>query len=92
SATLAVRYTLPAGRRRVPVMLSFGFPEGFRFPGPPRPADPGPPPGEQLLRRGWGHAVVVASSIQADNGGALKTGVIGIALRGRPRAPDDWGV
>ncbi|MBL7372601.1 acetylxylan esterase, partial [Escherichia coli] len=54
SATLAVRYTLPAGRRRVPVMLSFGFPEGFRFPGPPRPADPGPPPGEQLLRRGWG--------------------------------------
>ncbi|MBL7599164.1 acetylxylan esterase, partial [Escherichia coli] len=36
--------------------------------------------------------MVVASSIQADNGGALKTGVIGIALRGRPRAPDDWGV
>lgn len=92
SATIAVRYTLPAGRRHVPVMLSFGFPEGFRFPGPPRPADPGPPYTEQLLRHGWGHAVVVASSIQADNGGALKTGVIGISLRGRPREPEDWGV
>lgn len=92
SASIALRYTLPAGKARVPVMLSFGFPEGYRFPGPPRPADPGPAYGEQLLRRGWGYAVVVASSIQADDGGALKTGVIGISLRGQPRAPGDWGV
>jgi hypothetical protein len=92
SATIMLRYTLPAGKRRVPVMLSFGFPEGFKFPGPPRPADPGPPYTEQLLKRGWGYAVVVANSIQADNGGDLKTGVIGISLRGRPRGPEDWGV
>lgn len=92
SATLAVRYTLPERAARVPVMLSFGFPEGFKFPGPPRPADPGPPYTEQLLQRGWGYAVVVANSIQADNGGALKTGVIGISLRGRQRTPEDWGV
>lgn len=92
SATIAVRYTLPADRGHVPVMLSFGFPEGFKFPGPPRPADPGAPYGEQLLRKGWGYAVVVANSIQADNGGELKTGVIGISLRGRPRRPGDWGV
>lgn len=92
SATIKLRYTLPDSAARVPVMLSFGFPEGFKFPGPPRPADPGPPYTEQLLKRGWGYAVVVANSIQADNGGELKTGVIGIALRGRPRTPEDWGV
>jgi hypothetical protein len=92
SATISVRYTLPESPARVPVMLSFGFPEGFKFPGPPRPADPGPSYTEQLLKRGWGYAVVVANSIQADNGGALKTGVIGISLQGRPRGPEDWGV
>lgn len=92
SATIALRYTLPQSERPVPVMLSFGFPEGFKFPGPPRPADPGPPYGEQLLKHGFGYAVVVANSIQADNGGELKTGVIGISLRGRPRGPEDWGV
>lgn len=92
SATISVRYTLPDRPERVPVMLSFGFPEGFKFPGPPRPADPGPPYTEQLLKQGWGYAVVVANSIQADNGGALKTGVIGISLKGRPRGPEDWGV
>ncbi|MBB4837161.1 hypothetical protein HNP52_000212 [Sphingomonas kyeonggiensis] len=92
SAHISVRYTLPDRPERVPVMLSFGFPEGFKFPGPPRPADPGPPYTEQLLKQGWGYAVVVANSIQADNGGALKTGVIGISLKGRPRGPEDWGV
>lgn len=92
SATIAVRYTLPVSQYPVRVMLSFGFPEGFKFPGPPRPADPGPPYTEQLLKRGFGYAVVVASSIQADNGGELKTGVIGISLQGRPRGLEDWGV
>lgn len=93
SAKIALRYTLPAERRgKVPVILSFGFPEGFRFPGPPRPPEPAPSATEQLLRAGFGHAVLVASSIQADNGGLLGDGVIGIALRGRPRAPEDWGV
>ncbi|WP_342250225.1 hypothetical protein, partial [Sphingomonas sp. OTU376] len=91
SATIRVRYTLPDRPERVPVMLSFGFPEGFKFPGPPRPADPGPPYTEQLLKRGWGYAVVVANSIQADNGGELKTGVIGISLRGGPPPPPAGG-
>lgn len=93
SAEIALRYTLPAGaKRRVPVILSFGFPEGFRFPGPPRAPDPGPPYTEQLLKRGFGYAVIVASSIQPDNGGGLGTGVIGISLRGKGRNPADWGV
>ena len=92
SARIALRYTLPHGAGRVPVMLSFGFPEGFRFPGPPRAPDPGPPYTEQLLKRGWGYALVVANSIQADNGGLLGDGVIGILLRGQRRGPEDWGV
>lgn len=92
-AEIALRYTLPAeAKQRVPVILSFGFPEGFRFPGPPRAPDPGPPHTDQLLKRGFGYAVLVANSIQADNGGQLDTGVIGISLRGRRREPQDWGV
>lgn len=92
-AVISLRYTLPlTARGRVPVMLSFGFPEGFRFPGPPRPPEPGPTPTERLIAAGWGHAIVVANSIQADNGGFLNDGVIGISLRGKPRGPEDWGV
>lgn len=92
-AEIALRYTLPANAsRRLPVILSFGFPEGFRFPGPPRAPDPGPLYTEQLLKRGFAYAVVVANSIQADNGGGFDTGVIGISLRGKKRNPEDWGV
>lgn len=91
-AEIALRYTVPAEAKRAPVILSFGFPEGFRFPGPPRAPDPGPPYTEQLLKRGFGYAVIVANSVQADNGGGLDTGVIGIASRGKKREPEDWGV
>jgi hypothetical protein len=97
SATIQLRYTVPApvpvnAKRRVPLILSFGFPEGFRFPGPPRAPDPGPSAPEQLLAAGFGYGVVVANSIQADNGGELDDGVIGISLRGKRRGPEDWGV
>lgn len=91
-AVIALRYTLPEGKAKVPVMLSFGLPEGFRLPGPPPPPDPGPSYSDQLLAKGWGYAVVVANSIQADNGGNLNDGVIGISLAGRKRGPEDWGV
>jgi hypothetical protein len=92
-ARVQLRYTLPASARgKVPVILSFGFPEGFRFPGPPRPPEPGPSYGEQLLKRGFGYAVIVANSVQEDNGGKLGDGVIGISLRGKRRSPQDWGV
>jgi hypothetical protein len=92
-AVISLRYTLPANARgRVPVILSFGFPEGFRWPGPPRPPEPGPTPTEQLIAHGFGHAILVTSTVQADNGGFLGDGVIGISLRGKPRGPEDWGV
>ncbi|MBC9034075.1 acetylxylan esterase [Sphingomonas sp. JC676] len=93
SARIALRYTMPADAKvKLPLILSFGFPEGFKFPGPPRAPDPGPPYTDQLLQAGFGYAVVVANSIQADNGAGLANGVIGISLRGKPRTPDDWGV
>lgn len=93
SAVIQLRYTLPANARaRVPVILSFGFAEGFKWPGPPRPPEPGPPYTEQLLAHGYGYAVLVTNSVQADNGGKLNDGVIGISLRGKRRSPEDWGV
>lgn len=93
TAVIQLRYTVPANAKgKVPLILSFGFPEGFRFPGPPRPPEPGPSAPEQLLTNGFGYGVVVANSIQADNGGGLDDGVIGISMRGKRRGPEDWGV
>jgi hypothetical protein len=80
-----------AVRGRMPVVLEFGFPEGFRFPGPPRPQPAGPTGREQVLARGWGFAVLVPNSVQADDGAGLSEGVIGFASGGRPRANDAWG-
>jgi hypothetical protein len=77
----------------VPVIMEFGFvfPPGFKFPAPP----PGTPvtPGwqQQLLEKGWGYAVIVPTSYQADNGAGLTQGIIGLVNKGQPRKPDDWG-
>jgi len=89
---IALRVTTPiSARGKVPVMLAFGFPENFRFPGR---GPPGPEASAwmgQLLERGWGYAVVVPMTIQADNGAGLTDGIIGLANRGQPRKVDDWG-
>jgi len=87
-----LRIDLPENvRGRVPVILEFGFPEGFRFPGPPRPQPPGPDGREQVLRRGWGFATLVPWTVQADDGAGLREGVIGFTTGRRPRANDAWG-
>jgi (4-O-methyl)-D-glucuronate---lignin esterase len=65
-------------------------------------ATPAPPPAtgvapaaptwqQQVLARGWGYAAIVPSSIQADNGGGLTQGIIGLVNKGQPRKLDDWG-
>jgi hypothetical protein len=46
---------------------------------------------QQLLARGWGYAIIVPVSIQADNGAGLTGGIIGLCNKGQPRKPDDWG-
>lgn len=75
----------------VPVMIEFGwvFPPGFRRPNRPPPT--GPTWQEQLLERGWGYAILLPTSIQADNGAGLTNGVVGLANKGQFRRPDDWG-
>lgn len=76
----------------VPVMMNFGFsrPAGARPPGGgDGPA--GPTWQQQLLAEGWGYAILVPTSFQADNGAGLTAGIIGLANRGQPRRPDDWG-
>ena len=50
-----------------------------------------PPVNQQLLANGWGYALVNPVSIQADNGGGLTRGIIGLVNKGQPRKPDDWG-
>lgn len=75
----------------VPVMLNFGFnfPAGFRP--PPASTPQGPTWQQQLLAKGWGYAVLVPTSYQADNGAGLTEGIIGLTNRGEPRGLDDWG-
>jgi hypothetical protein len=54
-----------------------------------------PPPSDEriteLLADGWGVALLDTSTIQADDGSGLRTGIIGLTNRGAPRKPGDWG-
>jgi hypothetical protein len=71
----------------VPVIMEFGF--GGRF-GRMRRGS-GPTWQQQVLAKGWGYAVVVPNSIQADHGAGLTQGIIGLCNKGKPRKADDWG-
>jgi len=91
----------------VPVMIMFrpgSLPGALDKPLPPPPAGarpgftpPPPPPGsdapatDQLILDGWGFVFLNPTTVQADNGAGLTKGIIGLANRGRPRKPDDWG-
>jgi hypothetical protein len=89
----------------VPVLMmygGFGF-GGARRGGPAAAAGPnrggagrgfgpqGPSKSEALIKAGWGYATISPASIQADNGAGLTRGIIGLANKGQPRKPDDWG-
>jgi hypothetical protein len=74
----------------VPVILEFGFIGPFPGRGP-APVQTGPTWQQQVLAKGWGYAVIVPNSIQADNGAGLRQGIIGLVNKGEPRKPDDWG-
>ena len=80
--------TTPAGSVGVPVIVEF-FPFEFRgrFPQPPSPTWQ-----EQVIARGWAYAILSTTTIQADNGAGLTQGIIGLANKGKPRGPDEWGV
>ena len=86
----------------VPVVMEFGF---GMMPRPrpnsnattairptTRPQGPsGPSWQDQVLAKGWGYAILEPNSVQADNGGGLTQGIIGLVNKGQPRKPDDWG-
>src|SRR6266436_6716613 len=93
---IQVTLTTPANANGpVPVIMEFGFvfPPGFRPPAAPSGAPPqtGPTWQQQLLAKGWGYAILIPTSYQADNGAGLTKGIIGLCNRGQPRKPDDWG-
>ena len=47
---------------------------------------------QQAISHGWGYGSIDPASIQADAGGnSLREGIIGLANKGQPRKPDDWG-
>lgn len=73
----------------VPVIMEFGwnFPASWQI----RMAESGPTWQQQVLAKGWGYAILVPTSIQADNGAGLREGIIGLVNKGQPRKFDDWG-
>lgn len=77
----------------VPVIMEYGFifPPGFRLPPPPAGTTPQKSWQEQVLEKGWGFAIIVPTSYQADNGAGLTQGIIGLCNKGQYRKPDDWG-
>ena len=79
----------------VPVAMEFGF---VRSPFGNQPQEPNyfmspyePRWQQQLLSNGWGYAILVPTSIQADHGAGLRSGIIGLVNKGEPRKPDQWG-
>jgi len=79
-------FTVPANTPvPVPLFLQFGFGGGMF-------AGMGGGASQQAIRHGWGFGTIVPNSIQADRGGnALRQGIIGLANKGKPRKPEDWG-
>jgi hypothetical protein len=98
SVNIELELTIPADAKGpVPVILEFGFIGPFPTrPGAPPirmpPPFPGPTWQQQLLAKGWGYAILVPNTVQADNGAGLTEGIIGLCNHGQPRKLDDWGV
>ena len=82
--------TLPADNTKpVPVMIV------LTWHGPwdnlPVPSGQGADWRDQLLSAGWGYADYVPSTVQPDDPAKLREGIIGLANKGAPRPPDQWG-
>lgn len=96
SVNIDLTLTTPANASGpVPVFMELSFsPEVMaalakRFPEMQPP--PGPSWQQQVLAKGWGYAVYIPTSVQADNGEGLTQGIIGLTNKGKPRQLDDWG-
>jgi len=61
----------------------------FQFPQLTKDGDP--PAMWQLIGAGWGFALLDTATVQADDGAGITRGIIGLANKGQPRKPEDWG-
>jgi hypothetical protein len=89
SVEIQLTLVLPAGKvEPSPVMIEFGWvwPKGFKLPKEAEPTWK-----QQLIAKGWGYAILVPTSYQADNGAGLTQGIIGLVNKGQLRKADDWG-
>ncbi|MGC2829777.1 MAG: hypothetical protein WB627_13620 [Candidatus Acidiferrum sp.] len=81
----------------VPVIMELSLSPEFmaaiakRFPEMTAAAKKGPTWQQQVLAKGWGYAVLIPTSIQADDGDGLTEGIIGLVNNSQPRKLDDWG-
>ena len=81
----------------VPVMMELSFSPEFlaaiakRYPEMTAAGSKGPTWQQQALAKGWGYAVLIPTSVQADKGDGLTEGIIGLVNKGQPRKLDDWG-
>jgi len=103
SVNIQLTLTTPANATGpVPVMLEFGFDWSRFLRGTNRFGGANAFRGfgafarglnwqQLVLSNGWGYAVIVPASYQADNGAGLTRGIIGLCNKGQPRKPDDWG-
>jgi len=91
TVNIELNLTTPAGATNpVPVMMQLAW-NFFRNRTNNFPTNSGPTWQQQCLARGWGYATLNPTSVQADNGAGLTSGIIGLCNRGQPRKPDDWG-
>ncbi|MFL0161117.1 alpha/beta hydrolase family protein [Aquirufa salirivi] len=77
-------------KKAMPAMmeLAWVFPPGMNR--PPAPANEIPWT-EQVIAKGWAFIQLNPTSVQADHGAGLKSGIIGLMNRGEFRKADDWG-
>ncbi len=95
SVNIDLSVTVPAKvGHPVPVIVEFGFmfPPGFKISEQMKRMIDSMSTWKQLvLAHGWGYAILIPTSFQADNGQGLTSGIIGLTNKGQPRKLDDWG-
>mgnify|MGYP006289477515 CR=1 FL=1 len=89
SVDIKMTLATPANSAKpVPVIMEFGWDFPGNWPGRKTKE---PTWKQQLLEKGWGYAILVPTSYQADHGAGLWEGIIGLTNKGQPRELDDWG-
>jgi hypothetical protein len=100
AVTIEASLTTPVhAKGPVPVMIEIAFSQEFMnatrnsIPEmqPGGPGNDGEPWQVQVLKKGWGYAILSPTSFQADSGAGLTSGIIGLVNMGQPRGVNDWG-